>query len=135
MLSTSLTCSGHGSRTASAPLACGFCVGCDCCQSHQIRSISAWCIQNMGSAGDIGTWVMVPLNQSCTRLCAPKGCAPSRASVKGMYVVWFTTVVRMVWEVGRVRARGSGLVPGLRVTVIGLPLASVTPLGLNLVIQ
>src|SRR5258708_14198385 len=106
MLSTSLTCSGQGSRTASAPLTCGFCVGCDCCQSHQIRSISAWCIQNMGSAGDFGTFHIVVLrpNQSCTRLWAPKGCAPSSASVKGVYTVRFITVVRMGGDVGRAGA-------------------------------
>src|SRR5438876_6033665 len=58
----------HGSRIALAPLSGGFSLPCpdSLCQTHQIRSRLAWCIQKSGSAGESLTSDIEPPTQMWT---------------------------------------------------------------------
>src|SRR5262245_43119002 len=56
---------------APLPARFGFSPGCACCQSHHSRSMLAWCIQKIGSAGAVGTADIVPPTQTCTPPCTP----------------------------------------------------------------
>src|SRR6266699_5875840 len=102
----------HGSITGledPVPLRLGFSPAWPCCHSHQSRSMFAWCIQKIGSAGAVAMKPIVPPTQTWT---AP--CTASRLEVNGAKVPFPITVVMFETIVAR-----SAEVPGERVTVIG----------------
>src|SRR6266542_472704 len=102
----------QGSMTgldAPVPVRFGFSPACPCCHSHQSRSMFAWCIQKIGSAGAVAMKPIVPPTQTWTPLCTP-----SRLGAKLAKVPLPSTVGTFEAMVAR-----SAVVPGERVTVIG----------------
>src|SRR5919197_1110804 len=103
------------------PLRLGFSPAWPCCHSHQRRSMFAWCIQKIGSAGAVEMKPIVPPTQTWT---AP--CTASRLEVNGVKVPFPITVG--MFEAIVVR---SAVVPGERVTVIGASGGGIETVGVK----
>src|SRR5712692_8093509 len=101
---------GHGSMTAAAPLSGGFLPALPgiFCHFHQRRSMFAWCIQKIGSAGAVGMTPIEPPTHTCT-----ESWIPSSVEVKLLKVV----CPNAVGVLEAIRAR-SPEVPDARDTLI-----------------
>ena len=97
---------GPGVHDCGGPANGGFWPGFAFCQTDQSRSISAWCIQKMGSAGVVGTMLIDPPTQTCPELWIP-----SSACANGLKVPFANAAVTAA-ALGSVEKA-----PMLRVTV------------------
>src|SRR6185436_6783979 len=81
MSRVSASVADQGSIVAAAPVSGGFCAGFAVCHSAQIRSISAWCIQNTGSHGAVGIDSIDPPTQTWPELWMPSTAPPNALNV------------------------------------------------------